>query len=158
MPECSSAAVGAMGSRSAKRKRVGHEKPDVRRRAERRRDGGKGGDGRIGRRQGHDGAEGVASEAEASGVDAGPRGKEVEGGDDVGLFIAVAAIGAFAAARSAEVESKGRETARRQSPANGDDDVVVHVAAVEGMRMTHDGPGHGRAEGIGGDMEHAFES
>jgi chaperonin GroES len=101
----------------------------------------------IGHCQGHQGAEGVAGEEHRSVAGEGRHG--IDGGHDVEPFLLPTAVGAFGLPDTAEVEPYDGRTGTGHRPHQRIDDVVVHVPAVEGVRMAHHGRGP-RRPGQGG--------
>jgi chaperonin GroES len=89
----------------------------------------------------------------------------VERGRNVEPFALALVVRAFTFARTAEVESHGRQPGHLRGAANCGDDRVVHIAAVQRMRVTnHDGSppvfGHAqfapKGEAIDGQRQHGF--
>jgi hypothetical protein len=123
-----------------------------------RRDSGKRGERRIRSRKGNDGAEGVTRQAYSSPVDAGLGRQEIKRCSNVFPFVDPAAVGALAASRATKIEPQGDESLGREGIADGDDDCVVHVAAVERVRVTDDGAGGGRGLRLSGGVQYALKS
>ena len=83
------------------------------------------------------GAEGIPAQADAFVVHVGQRAQEVHCHQGLLVFLFALGVLALAVADAAEVETQGGDAGIGKAEGNGDDDVVVHVAAHQGMGMAH---------------------
>ena len=113
-----------------------------------RRDQRERGDRIAAHRRGHRGAEGVAGETHAGGVDLRERPHVRERRADVVPLPLTVVVPAVTAAYAAEVEAQHGDAPLDERLRHGDDDVVVHVAAVLRVRVADD-DGRERAAPVG---------